>query len=315
MKAWQFTNTGEPLVLAEVEEPRAATGEVVIDVKAAGLCHSDVGLMEDEGWLALVDHRPITIGHEVAGVISEVGDSVVGWQVGDRVGVCPSTPTHPGYSRNGGYSFRTSARQEDIVRIPDSVSFEQAAAGTDAGMTSYHAVVVAGGVEAGEKVGIIGLGGLGQIGARIAVLSGADVHVADIDRRVWPMAEVIGAVDVAEDICEFDGVRFDLIVDFAGVGTTTASAVDVIRPGGRVVLVGMGKLRSTIDTKSLILNECRLIGSKGGDVDDVRGVYEFFASGRLDPEITAIGFEDIPAGLDRLRRGEVVGRLVARIAD
>lgn len=315
MKAWQFTNTHEPLALNEVEEPRAVPGEVIIDIKAAGLCHSDVGLLEDEGWLQLIDHRPITIGHELAGVISEVGDGVTGWRVGDCVGVCPSTPTHPGYSRNGGYSFKSSARQDDIVHIPDSVSFAQAAAGTDAGMTSFHAVMTAGQVKPEDKVGIIGLGGLGQIGARIAVLTGAKVYVADIDHKVWPIADEVGAVGVAEDLREFTGVAFDLIVDFAGFDTTTASAVDIIRPGGRVVLVGMGLLQSTISTRALILNECNLIGSKGGTVEDVRGVYGFLGSGQLNPEITTIGFEDIPVGLDKLRRGEVVGRLVANIAN
>ena len=66
MKAWQFTNTHEPLVLAEVAEPTPGPGEVLLDVKAAGLCHSDVGLLEDEGWLRTLAKRPITIGHYLA---------------------------------------------------------------------------------------------------------------------------------------------------------------------------------------------------------------------------------------------------------
>ena len=95
MKAWQFTNTHEPLVLNDVPEPRPGPGEVTIDIKSAGLCHSDVGLLEDEGWLQTLAKRPITIGHEVAGSIAELGDGVVGWTVGDRVGICPTTEAGP----------------------------------------------------------------------------------------------------------------------------------------------------------------------------------------------------------------------------
>ena len=311
MRAWQFTDTHAPLVLTEVAEPTAAPGEVVIDMRAAGLCHSDVGLMEDGGWLPMLAKRPITIGHEVAGVISALGAGVVGWQVGDRVGVCPSSPTSPGYARDGGYSFKSTARQEDIVRIPDNVSFALGAIGTDAGMTSYHAVMRTGQVSAGYKVGIIGFGGLGQIGAVVAVLAGAEVYVAEINEAVWPIASAAGAVRVAADIREFADVGLDVIVDFAGFGTTTAAAVDVIRRGGTVVQVGMGALSATISTKSLILNRCRLLGSAGGDVHDVKGVYDLFATGQLAPVVTAIGFDDIPAGLERLRVGGVTGRLVA----
>ena len=325
VRAWQFTETHEPLVLNEVAEPEVAPGEVLIDVKAAGLCHSDVGLLDDPGWLSLLGKRPITPGHEVAGVISEVGDGVTGWQLGDRVGICPSAATLPGYQRDGGYSSRVSALQEDLVRIPENVSFEQGAAGTDAGMTSHHAVMTAGQVRAGDKVGIIGLGGLGQIGARIAVLAGAEVHVAEINEQVWPLAREIGASSVVSDVRDlpggsvppdvYAGKDLDVIVDFAGFGDTTVAAVDTVRFGGRVVLVGMGKLEAAIDTKSLILKRVQLVGSMGGDVDDVRGVYDFVATGRLNPTITTIGFDEIPEGLEKLRNGEVTGRLVARIAE
>jgi len=313
MQAWQFTDTHAPLVLAEVPEPGAAPGEVVIDIRAAGLCHSDVGLMEDEGWLTMLAQRPITIGHEVAGVISALGEGVSGWQIGDRVGVCPSSPTAPGYARNGGYSFKSTARQGDIVRIPDNVSFELGAIGTDAGMTSHHAVLITGQVKAGDKVGIIGFGGLGQIGTRVAVLAGAEVSVAEINRAVWPLAEAAGATRVVADVREFAGLGLDIIVDFAGFGSTTAGAVDVIRRGGTVVVVGMGTLAATINTKSLILNQCRLLGSGGGTVDDVSGVYDLFSRGEVVPAITPITFEEIPAGLEQLRVGGVTGRLVARI--
>ena len=316
MKAWQFTNTHEPLVLAEVEEPTPGPDELLIDIKAAGLCHSDVGLLEDEGWLQTLAKRPITIGHEVAGVISGLGPGVTGWQIGDRVGICPTTEAGaPGYARDGGFSYKTVTPAISLVRIPDNVSFALGAVGTDAGMTSHHAVITNGQVKAGTTVGIIGFGGLGQIGSRVAVLAGADVYVAEVNERVWQNALDAGVKGVKKSIKEFEGVNFDVIVDFAGFGTTTAEAIETVGIGGRVMQVGMGRLEATISTASLILRKVTLIGSQGGTKEDVEGVYRYFATGKLTPALSQVTFDQIPEGIEKLRRGEVVGRLVAKVAD
>lgn len=312
MRAWQFTNTHEPLVLAEVSEPTAGPGQVVVDVKAAGLCHSDVGLMEDEGWLALLAKTPITIGHEVAGVVSEIGDGVTDWAVGDRVGICPTTELGaPGYAFDGGFAAKTVIGQEALVRIPDSVSFAYGAAGTDAGMTSHHAVIANGQVTKGTKLGIIGFGGLGQIGARVAVLAGAEVYVAEVNEDVWENARAAGVTDVRKSIRDFADVGLDVIVDFAGFGVTTADAIETVRAGGRVVQVGMGRLEATINTRVLITNNVTLVGSVGGTKDDVQGVYDYLATGDLNPTVTEIGFDEIADGIERLANGKVIGRLVA----
>ncbi len=312
MKAWQFTNTHEPLVLNEVPDPVAGPGQVVLEMKAAGLCHSDVGLLEDEGWLALLVKQPITIGHENAGVVAEVGEGVTDFAVGDRVGVCPTTPAGaPGYNFDGGFAPKMVVDAQALVPIPEGVDFVYGAAATDAGMTSHAAVITQGGVKAGDTVGIIGLGGLGQIGARVAVLAGATVYIAEVNESVWGLAEEIGAAGVAKSLREFEDVTFDVIVDFAGFGGTTADAVEIIRRDGTVVVVGMGKLEATISTRALILNQCNLKGSNGGTKEDVAGIYEFMATGKLNPQTTTISFDEIPDGIAKLHRGEVTGRLVA----
>ncbi len=313
MKAWQFTRTHEPLVLNDIEEPKPGPGEVLLDVKAAGLCHSDVGVLEDEGWLALLPVLPVTIGHEVAGVVAELGEGVTNVKVGDQVGVCPTGPSGvaPGYGRNGGFQPRHVAPASDLVPMPEGLSFELAAAGTDAGMTSYHAVVTQGGVKAGDKVAVIGLGGLGQIGARIAVVLGADVTVCEINEDVWPMAEAIGASKVVKDVTELAGGEFDVVIDYAGFGDTTARSVDAIRLNGTVVVVGMGKLESTINTRDVITKQARIVGSNGGTLEAVAECYRLFASGEVNPAVERISFEDIPAGIERLAKGGVQGRLVA----
>ena len=313
MRAWHFTDTNAPLVRAEVPEPAAGADQVVVEVRAAGLCHSDVGLMEDDGWLSLLRKRPITIGHEVAGVVTALGAGVRGWQLGDRVGICPTTPAGaPGYAYDGGYADRLVVEAQTLVRIPENVSFALGAVGTDAGMTSHHAIMTAGGLRAGMKLGIIGLGGLGQIGARVGVLAGAEVYVAEIDEHVWELGAALGVRRMAKSIREFECEQLDLIVDLAGFGTTTAEAIEAVRPGGRVVQVGMGRLEATISTKALILKRVTLVGSAGGTKEDVEGIYRHFASGQLEPALTDIGFDEIPDGLERLRRGAVKGRLVAK---
>ncbi|MCB0881466.1 MAG: zinc-binding dehydrogenase [Thermoleophilia bacterium] len=312
MRSWQFTGTHQPLVLNEVPMPEPGPGQVTIDVKAAGLCHTDVGVLHDDGWRETLMYAPITMGHEVAGAIRAVGEGVTGWGVGDRVGVCPTTAAGaPGFSSDGGFGPVLAIGAEALVRIPDGLGFALGAAATDAGMTSYHAVISNGQVTPGDAVGIIGLGGLGQVGARVAVLAGADVYVAEVNEKAWPLADQIGAKGVMKSIRDFGDVEFDVIVDFAGFGVTTADAIETVKLGGRVVQVGMGTLEATISTKAMILRKVTYIGSNGGTPEDISALYELMSRGELVPALTEITFDEIPDGLERLRRGDVRGRLVA----
>lgn len=157
---------------------------------------------------------------------------------------------------------------------------------------------------------MIGFGGLGQIGARVAVLAGAEVYVAEVNGKVWDAAKEAGVRAVSSSIADFADIGLDAIVDYAGFGTTTAEAISTVRRGGLVVQVGMGRLESTISTRDLILSEVTLVGSQGGTKDDVAGVYDL-ATGELKPTLTEITFDEIPEGLEKLQRGEVIGRLVA----
>jgi len=309
MKSWRFYNTHEPLRYEEVPEPELQPGKVLIDVKAGGLCHSDVGLLEDEKWLASVPVRPMTPGHEIAGVITAVADDVTEFAVGDRVAICPMIEFH-GYAVDGGYGPKVIASPAALVPIPDGVSYAQASAATDAGMTSHGAVMGTGQVKAGMKVGIIGVGGLGQIGARVAHLNGAEVYVAEINESLWDFAKELGAVKVSKAIGEFKDDQLDVIVDFAGFDTTR-QAMEAVKFGGTVVQVGMGKLEASFDIYNLILNKVTLKGSMGGTKEDIAAVMDWMAKGELNPSITTITPEEIAEGLERLHRGEVKGRLAA----
>ena len=150
MKAWQFTGTHQPLVKVEKPEPVAGPGQVKIAVKAAGLCHSDVGILEDPKWRSIMPNLPITPGHEIAGVIEALGAGVTGYSPGDRVCVWPMADK-PGYLIDGGFGDKVIVSPRSLIRIPDGVSFELAATATDAGMTSHGAVMTRGQLQPGEK--------------------------------------------------------------------------------------------------------------------------------------------------------------------
>lgn len=313
MKGWQFTKTHEPLKLVEQEDPKAAAGRVVIDTKAAGLCHSDVGTLEDEGWMALM-HPPVIMGHENAGVISEVGEGVTEFKVGDRVAICPTGPsgTNPGYHYDGGFGTKIHAPAEDLVKIPDGLSMEMAASATDAGMTSYSALFNAGQATPDMNVALIGIGGLGQFALQAAIAKGIkNIYAADISEQARELAKEIGAVEVVSDIKDLADKDLDLIVDYAGFGITTSDALNVVKPGGTVVLVGMGKLETTINTTPLITGAKRLQGSVGGQPQDIADIYDLMVEGKLSPKLSKIGFNDIPEGIEKLAAGKVQGRLVA----
>jgi propanol-preferring alcohol dehydrogenase len=269
--------------------------------------------MTDPIWMSRIGFTPLILGHEIAGVVSALGPGVENVKVGDRVGVCPSVGVGtPGFQRHGGFTSKFVAKVVELVPVPENLSLDLAALGTDAGMTAYHAMVSRGRVEPGMKVGVIGFGGLGQIGARVAVVRGAEVHVAEPNEAAWPAARAAGVSDIVPDASAWAGKGFDLVVDYAGFDTTTRAAVKAVRRHGRVVLVGMAKLEFTLDTMPVILSEIEFLGSAGGTPQDIAEVYELLAAGDIAPTVTVIDFLDIAKGLDDLRHHRITGRLVSR---
>ena len=314
MRSWRFHGTNKPMTLEDVDVPEAGPGEVVVDVKAAGLCHSDVSALEDAGWMESFPRIPMTLGHENAGVISEVGPGMEEWKVGDRVGIAPAMPDGDaiGYGAwDGGYGPKIRATAHNLVRLPDDLSFEIGAMATDAGLTSYHAMVAVGGAKAGMRVGVIGLGGLGYIGARVAALRGAEVYAADIDPKTRENTSGMGLAGVAESITTFADKDLDLIIDYAGFGSTTADAVETLRNGGTLVQVGLGRLEATVNTKAIVFKQLKIFGSLSGTKQDLTELYELMRGGELNPPLNRITPDQIPAGLERLRQGGLVGRLLA----
>ena len=321
MRAWMFNGPGTDLELVELPDPTPGADQVVVDVAAAGLCHTDVGFMEGtlEGVLGFT---PIILGHEAAGVVSAIGDAVEGVAVGDRVAISAMGDGKSGVvgqktigvGRHGAYAEKTLAPASELIPLPDEVPFDQAAAATDAGMTCYHAVFVRGELRPGMRVGIIGLGGLGMTAARLAVLGGAEVYAAEVNEQIHDAGRERGVKEVVSDVLDLAPFELEMIADFAGFGTTTAGAVEVIQDGGRVIQVGLGQAEATINMQLLTLKQLELVGSLGGTPQDTVEVIKFLASGDLKIASEGLAFDEIPSGLDTLKRGEAGGkRFVAEV--
>ncbi|MGL3151276.1 zinc-binding dehydrogenase [Microbacterium sp. A82] len=309
MKAWRITAAHQPLELTEVPDPVAGRHEVVIDVIAAGICHTDVGYL-DGTLTGILGFLPITLGHEIAGIVSAIGEDVTGFTVGQRVAV-PATIQGPGTGTDGGFADKVKAFDYQVIPIPDAVPWEQAAPATDAGMTSYHALKV-GGVTSSTKLGIIGAGGLGSLAIQFARGLGATVYVAEVNQDAWKRAKELGASAVAENIREFADKELDVIIDYAGFDTTTDDAIETVGFKGTVVQVGMGSERTNISTTTMILKQLTYIGSNGGTNEDCSEVLDMIAAGIVSSLVEKISFDDIYSGIQRFERdGAVNGRLVA----
>jgi propanol-preferring alcohol dehydrogenase len=307
MKAWQYLEDGAPIALNDVPEPVPGPGDVLLEVKGAGICHSDIGFL-DGTISSLLARKPITLGHESAGVVIELGPEVTGFAVGDRVAI-RSAVEGPGCGRDGGFQHRLAAQAGLLVRIPDGVPWDQAAVSTDAGTTAYHAVIARGRAQAGDKIGIIGMGGLGSLAVQMARGVGAEVYVAETNHAVHDYARELGVTAISNDLMDFQHVGLSLVCDFAGFGTTTAAAIDVIQEFGRVVQVGLGQNLGTLNLMNLTAKQVSLLGSLGGTNEDNAKVLDMMAQGTLTSRTTIIGFDEVGAALGQLRRGEITGRL------
>ncbi|NMA93434.1 MAG: zinc-binding dehydrogenase [Clostridiales bacterium] len=318
LRGWEFQGTHKPLRFVEKEMAPLKPDYVRLKVINTGLCHSDVGALEDEGWLEIIKLVPVIMGHEIAGEVVELGSEVTGFEIGDRVAVCPmpyKDEIGPGYTRDGGYANYTTSPAAMLVKVPENVSMVQAAASTDAGMTSYHAIVKRGGVKKGTKVGIIGLGGLGTVGMDIALALGAEVYVATRKESAQQKARDAGAKKVVSNILELKDEGLEVIVDFAGSGTTTADALEAVGFGGSVVLVGMAKLETTLNCNDLILKNSSLLGSCGGTREDIEEILNMMSTTGLEVAVEEIPMSQVAEGLKILKAGKADKRLVMRTSE
>jgi propanol-preferring alcohol dehydrogenase len=137
-------------------------------------------------------------------------------------------------------------------------------------------------------------------------------YVADVSKSALDAAKELGVSGTGENIREFADKGLDVIIDFAGFEGTTASAVDAVKPGGRVVQVGLGSATGTIPLLTLVMKQVEIVGSLAGTLQSCADVLELIRQGKVKPEIHTIGFDGIAQGLEQLEKGGVSGRLVAK---
>ncbi len=318
MKAARIIEHHRPLEIQDLPDPQPGPGDAIIRVEACGICRSDWhGWQGDFAWIGLSPELPITPGHEIGGVVEEVGKDVQNFRPGDAV----TTPFHMGCGRceycqrgvpnicsnvqvygfvtglNGGYAEYILIREADfnLIHLPEEVDSVTAAAVGCRFMTGYHGVV-RGKVQPGDWVAIQGAGGVGLSAIQVANALGAQVIAVDIDDRKLEMAKREGAVftvnahkeNVPEAIQEITRGGAQVGLDALGIKETVVNSVLSLRKGGRHVQVGLttsqegGNVSLPVDL--ITASEIDFVGSFGNPHPDYRGLLDLVSSGRLNPK-------------------------------
>ena len=339
MKAVRLVRTGQPLQMQEVSRPHIGEGDVLVRVKAAGICHSDAHY---RAGVSPVASLPLTLGHEVAGVVEEVGSQVINVKAGDRVclhylvtcGDCYycsagneqfcTSGAMIGKHRDGGYAEYISVPSRNAFSLPDEIPFEQGAVLMCSSATSFHALRKAG-VKPGERVAIFGVGGLGMSAVQLARAFGAlDVYAVDVDEKKLEVAEGFGAIpvnarvgDPVEELQQLTrGKGVDVALEMIGLPLTMRQAVQSLAIFGRAVIVGITDRTLEIAPYSdLLMKEAQVLGASDHLAQELPLLLEMVRRRLLDLSqvITAtipLDAEVINQVLDRLERGEAGVRTV-----
>jgi 2-desacetyl-2-hydroxyethyl bacteriochlorophyllide A dehydrogenase len=333
MKAAVLEAFHQPLVIRELELDPPGPGEVTIEVKACGLCQTDIHI--SEGKVPTVT-LPLVPGHEFAGVVAALGPGTADWKVGDRVVVsvdvncgrcdfCLRGETNRcqylkriGFERNGGMEEMVNVPAANLERIADDVSFEKAAIIPDAVAAIYRGLKTVGEVTVGTKVAILGVGGLGIQGVKIAKMLGAHITVTDIDDRKLERARAFGAEHTINPTREslLDAVRtrigpLDVVVDNVGRKDTVFEAVQAVRNGGRVVAMGYVDPTFEIPSYDIVIKEKQVLGTRALTRSEFRELVGLINSGQLDPDVgELVPISRVNEALDNLRQGRYLTRTV-----
>ncbi|MEU7817028.1 zinc-binding dehydrogenase [Pseudonocardia sp. NPDC049154] len=307
MRAARFHGAGRPLAPETVPRPEPGPGEVLVQVRAAGVCGSDVHFAI-EG--SPVGFLPITLGHEVAGTVAGLGPGVDGWAVGARVvvnavltdGTCPqclagrgsicASRSLVGVHHDGGLAEFVAAPARALLPLPDDVPFDVGAIVTDAVATPFHALTDVARVRAGEAVAIVGAGGLGLHAVQIARLQGAspliavDPRPSQRTRAAEAGADLVlepGPDSVEAVLAATGGAGVDVAAEFVGRQESIASAAELLRPGGRVVVCGIGPESIVLPPPTVFVRrELQVLGSYAFTTASIRSVLGLVTAGRLD---------------------------------
>lgn len=337
VKALQKTGPAEPFRVVTIQRRDPRPDDVVIDIKAAGICHSDIHTIRNEWGEA---HFPLAVGHEIAGVVSAVGSAVTEFAVGDRVGVgclvnscgrCANCADHQeqaclegavgtynstdvdGTITQGGYAEKVVVNERFVLRIPDSLDFDVAAPLLCAGITTYSPLARLD-IQPGDAVAVVGMGGLGHMGVQIAAAKGAEVTVLSRTLRKAQVATELGATRClsTEDENFFAEHRgeFDYILNTISADMSLRRYLGLLKNRGTMVMVGLPPQPQQLAIGSLIMGSKSLMGSNIGGIKETQEMLDFCAAHGFGARIEKISVTEVDAAYDRVVAGDVEFRFV-----
>jgi NAD+-dependent secondary alcohol dehydrogenase Adh1 len=338
MRSVRVVGYHQPLQMQEVPVPEV-TGpfDVVVKIGGAGVCRTDLHVLEGQWEQKSGVSLPYTIGHENAGWVSAVGSAVTNVAEGDKVilhpnitcGLCRACRSgddvhcvakgFPGIDMDGGYAehLKTSARS--VVRIDDALEPSDVAALADAGLTAYHACAKAARrLRPVDRCVVIGAGGLGHIGIQVlTAMTAAEIIVVDRNPDAVKLALSIGAHHAVvadgtqvEQVLELTGGRgAEVVVDFVGEGGSTAEGVRMLREAGDYHVVGYGE-NIDVPTIDIISAEINFIGNLVGSYNDLTELMALAARGLVKLHTVKYALDDFQTAIDDLDGGRVRGRAI-----
>ena len=326
-----------PLERTTIERRAVREFDVLIDIKFAGICHSDIHQAQ-EGWGEAI--FPMVPGHEIAGIVSEVGPGVTKFKVGDRVGVgcmvdscgecenCKAgieqhctqgnVPTYNGIGKDGeptygGYAEKVVVDENFVLRVPEGLALDEAAPLLCAGITTYSPLKQWG-AGPGKKVAVIGLGGLGHMGVKIAHALGAEVTVLSQSLRKKDDGLKLGADHyyATSDPKTFEELAgtFDLIVSTVSAPLDFGAYLSLLKTRGALVNVGAPEGPVALNLFSLIGGNKTLAGSMIGGIAETQEMLDFCAAHGIGAEIELIGASEINEAYERVLASDVRYRFV-----
>jgi propanol-preferring alcohol dehydrogenase len=333
MRAVVIANYGGSLQATRRPVPRPGPGEVLVRVRASGLCSTDLHLLS--GRQPLGD-LPRIVGHELAGDVVELGNGVTHWRQGDRVTAaidvtcgrcrhCLAGETQLcramkriGFERDGGHADYVAVPEANLVALHAEISYEAAAILPDAVACMYHSLIHQGGVGIGQRILILGVGGLGIHGVQIAKSVGAEVLATSRRQQRVTLAEQYGAVGIntAHESLEAavarftDGEGVDVVVDNIGTRASVRQGLTVLRPGGKFLVVAYLDETFEVPSMPLFKTELEIIGCRGSTKQDLIDVVRLVRAGLVTPVLGAsYALDQIQEAAARLESGDLVGRI------
>lgn len=340
MKAVRVVGYHKNLELDSVPEPKITSPlDVIVKIGAAGVCRTDLHILEGQWAEKSGVNLPYTIGHENAGWVHAVGEAVTNLKAGDKVilhplitcGLCRAcrfgddvhcdNARFPGINCDGGYAefLKTGARS--VIKLDENLEPADVAALADAGLTAYHVVAKAARqLRPGNTVVMIGAGGLGHIGIQVMkALSPATIVVVDRNPEALKLAKSLGADHVVESkedgafvnaVLALTGEKgAEAVIDFVAEGGSTSTGVKMLRRAGNYYVVGYGE-NLNVPTIDIISTEINFIGNLVGSYNDLAELMVLAAQGKVVLHTTKYKLDDFQKAIDDLSAGKVRGRAI-----